>query len=82
MATEKEMYEIIGRSIADKKFRDALIANPEDAVKTIGYSLTSEQIASLKESDLGKISEELQARVSKMGIGCGAAGIGAYGVPF
>ena len=81
MATEKEMYEIIGRSVADKKFREDLIANPEEAVQKLGYSLTAEQTASLKESDLGKISEELQVRVSKMGLGCGAAGLGAYGGP-
>ncbi len=80
MASEKEMYEIIGRAVADKKFREDLIADPEMAVKTLGYSLTPEQISSLKESDLGKISDELNTRISKMGIGgCGLAGLGAYG---
>ena len=33
MASEKEMYEIIGRAVADKKFREDLIADPEMAVK-------------------------------------------------
>ena len=82
MATEKEMYEIIGRSVADKSFREALIADPEAAVKPLGYSLTPEQISSLIESGLGKISEELHTRISKMGIGCGAAGAGAAAYPY
>lgn len=80
MASEREIYEIIGRAVADKKFRTALMENPEKAAQDLGYSLTSEQISSLKESDLAKISEELNTRISKMGIGgCGAAGLGAYG---
>ena len=31
MASEKEMYEIIGRAVADKTFREMLIADPEKA---------------------------------------------------
>ena len=81
MASEKEMYEIIGRSVADRKFREALMTNPEEAVQKLGYSLTADQITSLNESDLGKISEELQVRVSKMGLGCGAAGLGLFSGP-
>lgn len=74
------MYEIIGRAVADKSFRDNLIADPVKAVADLGYSLTPEQISSLKESEIGKISDELSARISKMG-GCGGAGLGAYGIP-
>ncbi len=76
MASEKEMYEIIGRAVADKQFREALILNPQNAVKALGYSLTPEQSDSLKESKLGMISEELNTRISKMGLGCGAGGLG------
>ena len=76
MASEKEMYEIIGRAVADKQFREALILNPQNAEKALGYSLTPEQSDSLKESKLGMISEELNTRISKMGLGCGAGGLG------
>lgn len=82
MATEKEMYEIIGRSVADKKFREDLIADPQAAAEKIGYSLTPQQLTSLKESGLGTITEELHERISKMGLGCGAAGLGAYAYPY
>lgn len=82
MASEKEMYEIIGRSVADKTFREALIADPQAAAEKLGYTLTPEQITSLKESGLGTISEDLHARISKMGLGCGAAGLGAYAYPY
>lgn len=81
MASEKEMYEIIGRAVADKTFREQLISNPENAVSALGYSLTTEQITSLKESGLSDINEELTSRISKMGILCGAAGSAIPGGP-
>lgn len=74
MASDKEMYEIIGRAVADKTFRDALIADPEVAAESLGYSLTPEQATSLKESELGKITDELGSRLSKMGVGIKAGG--------
>ncbi|GEM_PF-544396 len=79
MASEKEMYEIIGRAVADEKFREALIVDPKKAVVTLGYSLTEEQARSLKESEIGKISEELSSRISKMGTVCGIAGVALMG---
>ena len=82
MASEKEIYEIIGRAVADKKFRDTLLEDPKKATGELGYTLTEEQIAMLKESELGKISEELNTRISKMGIGgCGGVGPGLGGMP-
>ena len=78
MAVDKEIYEIIGRAVADKNFRVSLLEDPQKAAESLGYSLTAEQITSLKESELGKISEELNTRISKMGFGgCGVAGLGA-----
>ena len=75
--SDKEIYEIIGRAVADKNFRAALIEDPQKAAHSLGYNLTEEQITSLKESELGKISEELNTSISKMGIGgCGGAGLG------
>ncbi|HWQ67321.1 MAG TPA: Os1348 family NHLP clan protein [Methanospirillum sp.] len=82
MALEREIYEIIGRAVADKNFRAELMKDPKQATRELGYTLTDEQIASLKESELGQISEELNARISKMGVGgCGVAGLGACTEP-
>jgi hypothetical protein len=33
MATEKEMYELIGRAVMDTEFRKKLMADPEQAAK-------------------------------------------------
>lgn len=40
MASEIEMYEIIRRTVADKMFLEALIADPEAAAGMAGYGLT------------------------------------------
>ena len=39
MATKKEMYEIIGRIVADAEFRASLVENPEGALKEAGYTV-------------------------------------------
>ncbi|HWQ67320.1 MAG TPA: Os1348 family NHLP clan protein [Methanospirillum sp.] len=80
--SDKDIYEIIGRAVADKIFRAALMKDPKQATRELGYTLTEEQLASLKESELGKISEEFNTRISKMGIGgCGGAGLGLCSEP-
>ena len=65
MATEKEMYELIGRIVADPAFRSSLVEDPEKAVKEAGYELTEEQMAGLKERDLEALSADLDERLSK-----------------
>ena len=78
-ASDREIFEIIGRAVADKNFRAVLLEDPQKAAESLGYSLTAEQITSLKESELGRISEELNTRISKMGLGgCGGAGLGLF----
>ena len=66
MATQNEMYELIGRMVADPAFRASLVEDPEKAVKEAGYELTEEQMAALKEKDLTALSADLDERVSKM----------------
>jgi len=66
MATEKEMHEVIGRTVADPDFRAKLVADPEKALKEAGYDLTEEQMAALKQVDLEGFSADLDERVSKM----------------
>ena len=65
MATEKEMYELIGRIVADPAFRASVVEDPEKAVKEAGYELTEEQMAALKERDLKALSADLDERLSK-----------------
>ena len=65
MATEKQMYELIGRMVADPAFRTSLVEDPEKAVKDAGYELTEEQMAALTERDLKALSADLDERLSK-----------------
>jgi len=65
MATQKEMYEVLGRALADAEFRTSLMADPVKTVKEAGYELTEEQMAMLKQADFAALSEGLGERLSK-----------------
>ncbi|ADN36093.1 conserved hypothetical protein [Methanolacinia petrolearia DSM 11571] len=65
MATEKEMYELIGRAVADAEFRKKLTANPEEAASEAGYTLTNEQLEALKSEDAKGITKVLEERFPK-----------------
>ncbi len=65
MATEKEMYELIGRAVVDHEFRAQLMADPEQAAKEAGYTLTSEQLAALKSTDGKGLAAILNERLPK-----------------
>jgi hypothetical protein len=65
MATEKEMYELIGRAVADPEFRKKIAANPEEAAKEAGYTLTAEQLEALKSEDAKGIATVLEERFPK-----------------
>lgn len=65
MATEKEMYELLGRALADPQVRAALAEDPVKATKGMGMDLTAEQVAGLKATDLGHLAEGLDERLSK-----------------
>ena len=64
MATEKEMYELLGRVMTDAEFRAALVADPTKAAEGLGISLTEEQAAGLKTSELLQATE-VDERLSK-----------------
>ena len=70
MATEKEMYELLGRALADAEFRAALVEDPAGVATGLGFSLTDEQLAGLKASDLVQAAEGLDERLSKIGLLC------------
>ena len=65
MATEKEMYELIVRIVADPAFRASVVEDPEKAVRDAGYDLTEEQLAALKQVDLEGLGADLDERLSK-----------------
>ncbi len=65
MATEKEMYELLGRALADADLRAALLEDPLKAAADLGLDLTEEQLAGLKATDLGLLAEGLDERLSK-----------------
>ncbi len=66
MATEKEMYEVLGRALADEAFRAALIEDPVKTAEGIGVTLTEEQVAGIRASDLVRGPEGLDERLSKL----------------
>jgi len=65
MATEEEMYALIGRAVADPEFRSKLAADPESAAKEAGYTLTEEQLATLKSQEAGGLTTVLEERLPK-----------------
>ena len=68
MATEEEMYALIGRAVADPEFRSKLAADPEGATKEVGYTLTEEQLATLKSREAGGLATVLEERLPKSGM--------------
>jgi hypothetical protein len=66
MATEKEMYELLGRALTDPQLRAALAEDPVKAAQGLGLDLTEEQLAGLRASDLGQSLEGLDERLSKV----------------
>jgi hypothetical protein len=65
MATEKELYELIGRAVADGEFRKKLMADPQAAAQELGYTLTEEQLASLKSAEGKGLADVLEERLPK-----------------
>jgi hypothetical protein len=65
MATQKEMYELVGRAVVDEAFRAKLVADPEQAAKEGGYDLTPEQLNALQSADLKGLAEVLHGRLPK-----------------
>lgn len=65
MATEKEMYELLGRALTDSQLRAALVEDPVKAAQGLGMDLTAEQVAGLKATDWGHLAEGLDERLSK-----------------
>ncbi len=64
--SKKAVEAIIGKAVLDAEFREALLANPAEALA--GYELTEQEMAGLKELDaesLNAMAGALDERVSK-----------------
>lgn len=68
MATEKEVYELVGRAVVDEDFRKKLASDPEGTVKEFGISLTGEQLNALKSMNGKGLASVLNESLPKFGI--------------
>ncbi len=65
MATEHEMYALIGRAVTDAEFRTKLATDPEGAAKDAGITLTEEQLAKLQSEEASGLATVLEERLPK-----------------
>jgi hypothetical protein len=65
MATDEQMYALIGRAVADPAFRAKLVADPQAAAQEAGYTLTEEQLAGLKSAEGKGLAAILEERLPK-----------------
>ena len=65
MATQEDIYRLLGRALAEPEFREQLSADPVAAAEGMGVTLSEEEVAGLKASDLSKMAEGLDERLSK-----------------
>jgi Ribosomally synthesized peptide prototyped by Frankia Franean1_4349. len=65
MATDEEMYALIGRAVADPAFRAKLMTDPQAAAQEAGYTLTEEQLAALKSAEGKGLAAVLEERLPK-----------------
>ena len=71
MATEQELYEVIGRAVVDPAFRARLAADPVAAAAEAGVALTAEEAAGLTSEGGQGIAQVLADRLPKAGLGVG-----------
>ena len=65
MATEKEMYELVGRAVVDADFRARLMEDAVKAASELGYVLTAEQVTALAAVEGKGLAAVLDERLPK-----------------
>jgi len=70
MAEQDDLRVVAGKAIADPVFRQALLDDPEAAVKSAGIELTPEQLKSLKEMDKAELEKGLIDLDSRLTMAC------------
>ncbi len=64
MATDNGINEIVNKALVDAEFRAQLIEDPVQAAASMGVTVTEEQAAGLKASDMST-AEGVDERLSK-----------------
>jgi hypothetical protein len=62
---------LVEKWMEDTSFRSAVRKDPEAAIRSTGLDLTADEWAAVRNIDWGLSDEELTARSSAMGSGCG-----------
>ncbi len=70
MATQDELNHLVGKAVNDPAFRKEMLADPEEAAKGMGISLTSEQVEQIKKVDADKMAEAVEDMQSKSSTCC------------
>jgi hypothetical protein len=66
MATDREMLQVIGLAAVNGDFRKKLATNPVQAATDLGFTLTPDQIESIKRVEGKGMAEVLEERLPKM----------------
>lgn len=61
-----EFERLIGRAVSDKQFRDALLADPEQAAKDGGFALTDDELKQLQAGIQGVNNSKSADEVDQM----------------
>jgi hypothetical protein len=51
MASTEELQQLVGMAIFDRRFREYLLSDPEQAARSVGITLDREQIDAIKRLD-------------------------------
>jgi hypothetical protein len=79
--SKQAVQEVIGKAVTDSEFREALFANPDEALA--GYQLTEDEIVALKSVDaetMESFAGSLDERISKAFVAGLMAGTGPQAI--
>ena len=69
MASREEMERLIGKTIADKSFRDQFLKDPKAIASSIGIELTPQQEETFKNREFSSMVKSIEKIASKSGFG-------------
>ena len=58
---EADLSRVVGKAASDPEFAEELLANPEDALRSIGIEPTEEMIAALRDVDVDSLRRVAEA---------------------